>query len=136
MKRFRLPHALFMSFYSRELYRDIGRNWGGIGLLYLFTLLLVALIPNVVKVQLDFTDWLDRDANDVVGKIPRITITNGEVSTDVETPYYIANPNPSKRIQMDLNIDYIAVIDVTGKYKSLEEVNAFILLTKKTISAR
>ncbi len=135
MKQFRLSDALFMSFYSSELYRDIGRNWHGIGLLYLFTLLLVASIPSVVKLQLSVSEWVDRDAPETVGKIPRITITNGEVSTNVETPYYIPNPK-SRATRLDEKSEYLAVIDLTGKYKSLQDVSASILLTKKAASVR
>ena len=135
MKHFRLVHALFMSFYSSELYRDIGRNWRGTGLLYLFILLLFASIPIVVKIKLGFSEWVDREAPELVDKIPRITITNGEVSANVETPYYIPNPK-NWGTQRDDKTEYFAVIDLTGKYNSLEDVNAYILLTKKTASMR
>jgi hypothetical protein len=79
MKPFPPLRAFFMSFYSRKLYREVGRDWRGAGLLYLFTLLLVAFTPIVVKVQLGFSEWIDREASDVVGRIPRITIASGEV---------------------------------------------------------
>ena len=133
VRRFGLRQAFFLSFYSSELYRDIGRNWRGIGLLYLFCLLLLAAIPAAVKTHLGYSQWVDRDARETVDKIPHIAIRNGEVSTDVETPYYIPNPEVG-RTGLDANPAYLAVIDLTGEYESLEDVDARILLTDRSIS--
>ena len=122
-----------MSSWSGDLYRDIGRNWGGVGLLYLFVLRVVLCIPTVVKIQIGFSNWVDKDAPQVVDKIPRITITKGEVSTTVETPYFIPYPQ-NWGTQKGEDMRYFAVIDLTGKYNSMEGLNTSILLTKKTAS--
>lgn len=124
-----------MSFYSSELYRDIALNWRGVGLLYLFFLVVLGAVPITVKAQLGYGGWLDGDARDVIAKIPRITITNGEVSTDVETPYYIPMP-PGWATGQNAQARYLAVIDLTGTYASAREADTLVLLTESAISFR
>lgn len=135
MKRFSILHPLYMSFYSAELYQDVGRKWKGVGLGYLFLAMALLQLPMAAKIHVGFSKWVATGAGEVVDKIPRIDIRNGEVSTNVETPYYIPQPqDPAKRIGK--TSDYLAVIDLTGKYKSLEDVNADILLTKRSLIVR
>jgi len=126
MRRFGIPQALFMSFFSRELYRDVGRNWRGVGLLYLVCLLLLAAIPAAVKLHLGYSTWVDRDAREAVSRLPHVSITNGEVSTDFATPYYLRSG--------DDDVEYVLVIDLTGQYRTLQDVDARVLLTNNAIS--
>ncbi|HEV2021042.1 MAG TPA: DUF1189 family protein [Terriglobales bacterium] len=135
MKRFSILHPLYMSFYSREIYQDVGRNWKGVGLGYLFLAMAIVQLPMAVKIHVGFSKWVESGANEVVDKIPQITIHHGEVSTNVETPYFIPIPSdPANRVNETSK--YLAVIDLTGKYKSLEDVNADMLLTKHSLIMR
>ena len=135
MKRFSIFHPLYMSFYSSELYQDVGRKWKGVGLGYLFVAMALLQLPMAAKIHVSFSKWVATGAGEVVDKIPRIDIRNGEVSTNVETPYYIPQPtDPANRIGK--NSEYLAVIDLTGKYRSLEDVNSDLLLTKRSLIMR
>jgi hypothetical protein len=135
MKRFSILDPLYMSFYSAELYQDVARRWKRVGLGYLFLAMALLQLPMAVKIHAGFSKWVRNDAREVVDKIPRITIRHGEVSTDVETPYYIDAPRePANR--MNRSSQYLAVIDLTGKYKTLEDVSADILLTKHSLAMR
>ena len=134
MKRFSILHPLYMSFYSGELYQDVGRHWKGVGLGYLFLAMAILQAPMAVKIHVGFTKWVATGANDVVDKIPQIHINHGEVSTNVETPYYIVQPRESaSRVS---GAQYLAVIDLTGKYKTLEDVSADILLTRHSVTMK
>ena len=135
MKRFSILHPLYMSFYSAELYRDVGRNWKGVGLGYLLLAMALLQLPLAVKIHIGFSKWVETGANEVVDKIPQINIRHGEVSTNVETPYFIPSPSdPASR--MSESSKNLAVIDLTGKYKSLEDVNTDLLLTKHSLLVR
>lgn len=135
MKRYSILHPLYMSFYSAELYQDVGRNWKGVGLGYLLLAMAILQLPLAVKIHLGFSKWVESDANEVVDKIPQITIRHGEVSTNVETPYFIPVPqDPANRLSQTSK--YLAVVDLTGKYKSLEDVNTDMLLTKHSLIVR
>jgi hypothetical protein len=135
MKRFSIFHPLYMSFYSGELYQDVGRKWKGVGLGYLFLVMAILQVPMAVKIHVGFSKWVETGASQVVDKIPQININHGEVSTNVETPYYIQEPkDPASRVSP--TSEYLAVIDLTGKYKTLEDVNSDILLTKHSVAMR
>lgn len=126
MKRYSFFHALFMSFFSKSLYKDVGRNWRGTGLLYLFMLLVIVWIPTMIKMQIGFSRFVDWEAPAITQQIPRITIKNGEASTDVETPYFIKDQQGNP----------IAIIDMTADYQNLDDTPATVLLTKKKVFVR
>lgn len=121
MKRYSIFHPLVLSFFSKSLYRDVGKHWRGTGLLYLFLVLALVWIPTIVKGHLATSRWVDSDSKEITKQIPAVTISKGQVSTDVTTPYYIKDPKTGKDI---------ALIDTTGTYTSLENTEAKLLLTK------
>ncbi len=124
MKRYSILHPLVLSFFSQSLYQDVGRNWKGVGFVYLLLLLALSWVPDIVKMQLGLTNFLRSDAAGLVRQLPRITISKGEVSTEVDTPYFINDPKTGKPA---------AIIDLTGKITSLEGSEALVLLTKKQL---
>ncbi|MCE3232367.1 MAG: hypothetical protein K0R98_624 [Rickettsiaceae bacterium] len=139
--------ALFMSFYSRYLYIDVARNWRGFGIKYLlalssfmcivmvFTWLNTLYRIDVTKIaddvtktlfeapDLTFEESLNRVLN-IVSQIPQVTIRNGEASIEGNAPSFIKDP---------IILKDIAIIDVTGKYTSLDNEDANILITKNSI---
>jgi len=124
MKKFSIIHIPVLSFFSRDLYRDVGLSWKGICFGYLFLLLAVCWIPMMVRIHLGFTAFVKNDAPSVLEQIPVITITDGEISIDEPEPYYITIPDTNNNL---------AVIDTTDSITSPEDANAFCLLTKTSI---
>ncbi len=127
MKKFSIIHIPVLSFFSKELYRDVGLYWKGVNFSYLLLLLAVCWIPTMIKIHIGFSDFVNNDAPTVVEQVPEITITNGEVSISEPQPYYIKDPE---------NGDVLAIIDTTGTIESLEDSNAICLLTKTKIMWR
>lgn len=126
MKRYSILHAFVFSFFSKSLYRDVGRNWRGTGLLYMLILLIVVWIPTMIKMQIGFSRFVQQEAPKITAQIPRITIKNGEASTDVETPYFIRDEKGNP----------VAIIDTTGEHQNLDDSPAFLLLTKNKLISR
>lgn len=120
MKKYSILHPLVLSFGSKDLYQDVGQNWRGTGFLYLFLLLALAWIPIAFKVHTGFVKWLNENAPAFLLQVPSITIHNGQVSTDVDTPYIITSNKGEP----------IAIIDLTGQYTDLDDTTAVILLTE------
>jgi len=127
MKRYSIFHPLVLSFFSKSLYRDVGKNWRGTGLLYLFIILALFWIPTIIKGQLGLSAWVDGDSKEITKQIPAITITKGQVSTDVPTPHIIKDPKTGEDI---------AIIDTSGTYQNLDNSDAKILLTKSKLIVR
>src|SRR6266550_5998622 len=124
MKRYSIFHPLVLSFFSKSLYRDVGKNWRGTGLLYLLLVLALVWIPTMIAGQIGLSRWVDNDSKAITNQIPAITISNGQVSTDVTTPYFIKDPTTGEDI---------AIIDTTGQYETLANTNAKLLLTKSKL---
>jgi len=129
MKKFSIIHIPVFSFFSKELYRDVGLYWKGVNFSYLLLLLAICWIPMMSKVHIAFSNFVDNEAPAVVEQVPEITITDGEVSIKEPQPYYIRIPKCGGG-------DILAIIDTTGTIKSLEDPNAICLLTKTNIMWR
>jgi hypothetical protein len=125
MKQYSIFHPLVLSFFSKSLYRDVAKHWRGTGLLYLLLVLALVWVPTIIKGQLGISSWVDGDSKGITNQIPAITITKGQVSTDVTTPYFIKDPKSGTNI---------AIIDTTGTYQTLENTDAKLLLTKTKLT--
>ena len=124
MRRYSIFHPLVLSFFSKSLYRDVGKHWRGTGLLYLLLVLALVWIPTIIKGHLAMERWIDGDSKEITKQIPAITISNGQVSTDVTPPHFIKDPKTGADI---------AIIDTTGQYETLENTDAKFLLTKSKL---
>jgi hypothetical protein len=127
MQRYSIIHPLYMSFFSKSLYQDVARNWRGLCLLYLLSLLALCLIPQVMMLQTDLTDYLNTQAPGIVRQVPTITIRNGEASISKPQPYFIRDGKTGQPLM---------IIDTTGSITTLKGTPASILLTKKSIIVR
>jgi hypothetical protein len=127
MKKFSIFHIPIYSFFSAELYRDIGLNWKGVAYGYLFLLLAVCTIPGMFKIHRGLAAFIDKEAPKLINQVPKITIENGEVHIDEPQPYYIMEPDSN---------ELLAIIDTTGQIQSLDDANAFVLLTKTKLLQR
>ncbi len=127
MRRYTIIHPLYMSFFSKSLYRDVARNWRGLGLGYLVSLLALCLIPQVMTVQSDLTAYLDTEAPKIVRQFPTVTIKNGTASIKEQQPYFIRDGKTGKPLM---------IIDTTGGISTLTGTTADILLTRKSIIVR
>lgn len=127
MKRYSFFHAFVLSFFSKPLYQDVGQHWRGTGLLYLAIVLALVWIPTMIKMQLGFNRFANNEAPRITAQIPKVTIRDGKVSTDVTTPYFINDPDDGTPMM---------IIDTTGEYETLDDTPAKLLLTKSKLILR
>ena len=127
MRKFGLLHPLVLAFYSPPLYQDVARNWRGITFLYLLLVLALSWLPGMFSMQKGLSGFVTKDAPEGLKQFPRISIINGEVTTDVETPYSIKDPESGKTF---------IIIDLTGEFTSLEGTEAKMLLTRNQLIAQ
>ena len=121
MKRYTIIHPLYMSFFSASLYRDVARNWKGFCLPYLLSLLALCIIPGVMKIHSDISDYLSVEAPKIAKQVPVITILKGKVSIDKPEPYIIKDEKTGAPL---------IIIDTTGLTSSLEGSKALVLVKK------
>jgi len=120
MKKFSIIHIPVLSFFSKELYIDVGQNWKGVNFSYLLLLLAICWIPTMIKIHVGFSNFVNNETPAIVNQVPEITITDGQVSIKETQPYYIKDPDSDEPL---------AIIDTTGQIESLEGTDAFCLLT-------
>jgi hypothetical protein len=127
MKRYSIVHPLVLSFFSKDLYEDVARNWKGTGFLYLFMLLTICWIPTMTKMAAGFSKFVAKEAPRYLDQVPDITIKDGKVSINEPMPYFIKDPDSG---------DTFVILDTTGQTTSLEGSKAFLLLTKTKLTVK
>jgi hypothetical protein len=105
MRRFGRLRAIVMSFYSRDLYRDVGKNWTGIGLLYLTLLLAICWLPSVARWITGLRSFAETDAPAFARQLPAVTIKDGIMQASPPGRHVIRDPDPSSREPLILIID-------------------------------
>lgn len=126
MKRYSILHPLYLSFFSRDFYRDVRTNWKGTGFLYLLLLLSITWLPVMYKLHLGISKGVQQVAPNYVDQVPKITIVHGEVSIDRPVPYTISDHSRAP----------LLVIDTSGTISSFEQTTALALLTKNKFMYR
>ncbi|BCA95732.1 hypothetical protein TUM19329_20930 [Legionella antarctica] len=122
---YRYWEALYMSFYSRRLYVDVGKRWRGLGLIYLLLAVAVLSIPFAVRMSSNLNQSFNEQIIEPLLLLPTIYVQNGEASLDKPMPYLVKN----KKNQVVLIVDTSGTIDKFGpKYPNLN-----ILITKDKI---
>ena len=125
MKQYGCLQAMYMSFYSRDLYRDVKKNWGAGVLLYLLLLLTICWVAMMFRIQPTLNQSVVQFIDVVVPQLPHfIRIEKGVLITPENRPYLIKNPETK---------EVIMIIDTSNKYKSLEEARSHVLITQDKI---
>ncbi len=124
MKEYSVFQVPFLSFYSKELYRDVGKNWTGPGFGYLILILAVCWLFSMSKIGTGLNKFFNEDVPRFTEQFPEIEIVKGEVSIQESQPYYIKDP-VTKKITV--------IIDTTGSITSLDGTEAKLLLMKSEL---
>ena len=86
MRKYNLFHAFFMSFFSKDFYRDVARNWYGLSILFLLILVLVTGIPVIMEMNAGINQLVEESTTRVIQQVPPVTIKNGRLSTPQNRP--------------------------------------------------
>lgn len=126
MRRFSLLHPLWMAFYDGAIYEDVARSWGNRVFLYLLLLLALTWIPITIQTQNQVDEWVSREAPFYIDQVPDLSLSGGELSSSSSTP----------TVLRDRDGTVLAVIDPTGRYTSLDDTEAPVLVTRTQIFIR
>lgn len=120
-RRYGPLRALAMSFFSAGLYRDAAAHWRAFAFGYLALLLGIVWLATVAVLHHRFGRWVANDGPAIVAQIPPLSVKDGELSAEVEQPYFLEDETTG---------EVLVVIDTTGTVTTLEQAGARVLLTK------
>ncbi len=126
MRRFSNLRAIALSFFSKELYRDVARNWLGAGIVYLPLISFLSVVPALVAMQLGIAAFAREEAGPILAQIPTTLVHNGRVSAAVRMPYVIRGSSGRP----------VAILDTTGQVTTLDTTGAQILVTSTQLIMR
>lgn len=98
MKQFSGWQALFLSFSSPALYRDVARNWTGLGFLYLLAVLSITTLVVSVQINKWVSDAIDQNISPICDQMPKLSIENSTAAIDKPCPYKITDPKTGRVI--------------------------------------
>lgn len=127
MKQFNYFEAIYLSFFSADLYRDVKSNWKGYGFLYLLVLLAVCWVITVLKMQVGLTDYINNTLPKYIDQVPKMSVVGGVLKTEEERPYFIRDIETGSTF---------AIIDMTGEHSNIEDENVKILVGSEYISTK
>jgi hypothetical protein len=116
-----------MAFFSKALYRDVGRNWKGHGVVYLFSLVALCMIPFVLTAQSAISGFLNKEAPKIIRQMPDVTIRKGILSIDRTEPYFVRDEKTR---------DPIILFDAYDKASPKERATVPILVLRSEIIVR
>jgi len=128
MKNYSMPQVMVLSFYSAPMYRAIARDWRARSLVYLFLVLILCWTPGFVMVQRSVERGFQRIRENTIPQIPTLSIEKGIVKTPENKPYVLEITESGQSMRI--------VIDASGRYKSLEDAQAIVLITDKHAMVR
>jgi len=74
MKNYTIFHPLYLAFFSKSLYQDVGRNWKGIGASYLLLLLALCWLPIAWQAHASLDAFIQREAPGLVKQVPEVKV--------------------------------------------------------------
>ncbi|HEY9776048.1 MAG TPA: DUF1189 family protein [Planktothrix sp.] len=114
--------AVYMSFFSGDIYRDVARNWKGVGYLYLMIIVFVVWLATAIFAQIMVGQLIAANIQPIVDKWPALKIHNNEFSIDKKSPYIIDIANGAMAIDFDMT-----------DHAQFPSNKLGILITRKTI---
>ena len=127
MNQYNIFQALYLSFFSKDFYRDVARNWGGKTFLYLLFLVALSWLAATINIQRNLNYGYKYQSDAYIAQIPVMEVVNGKLKTPENRPYSIKDPD---------NGQLIAIIDTTGKYTTLDQSHTAILVTQTSVISK
>lgn len=124
MYQYNVFEAIYLSFFSKKLYRDVASTWGGKAFLYALMITAISWTISVYGIQQKISAWYAHSSGALVEQLPIITIKGGKVSTPENKPYIVVEPSTKETL---------VVVDTSGKYTTLAASGADYLVTESTI---
>jgi hypothetical protein len=127
LKHYKTWQSPIYAFFSTQFYRELGALGKGIGFVYLLALLAIAVAVAPVKQFASFQANMLNNGRDFVEQMPEVTIDNGKLRINQESPYYISDPQTG---------EYILAFDTSGQSQTPSDLKVNVLVTAGSVLIR
>lgn len=124
MEEYSIFEAIYLSFYSKALYRQVATTWGGKAFLFALLMSLLTWVASVIHMQHQLSLNYATYSGKLTDQMPVMTIENGKITTPENRPYVVKDTN---------DLDTLLVVDTSGQIQSLEQANTGLLITQTSI---
>lgn len=114
--------ALYMAFYSRQLYVDVGTRWKGVGFFYVWLMIAVVSIPLSARFIIEFNQFVNEQIVAPLKKIPPLELQQGEIVFNEPMPYFVKSNTGAVVAMIDTRTNGVGM---TGTFPEL-----MLLVTK------
>jgi hypothetical protein len=111
--------AIYLSFFSKELYRQVVTNWRGLAFQYMVLLVLVSWLIVATGLFLAVDGAMRGPLGEIISKLPAITIKDGTMTIDKPSPYVV-------EIKVKDQTLPVAVFDATTDEPKADSQAAFL----------
>jgi len=125
MLKFDFFRTLIGSFYNPETYRDIVNHKKGNTFGYLAILVLLCCIPLIFSMVNGINNFMNNEGAFIINQVPEIKVSNGIVTMDKESPYFIKTKAGVTIAVIDLS-DSAGITGLQGNVKVLLTKNKLI----------
>ncbi|WP_409422986.1 DUF1189 family protein [Pseudaeromonas sp. ZJS20] len=125
MQPYSLWRGPWLAWFSKPFYQHLGRHGRGIGFVYLLGLCALCTLPSYWFVQGAITHFYDQQLDGYLGQVPTLHFRDGSLSIEQQEPVEIREGDQP-----------LVVIDTSGHYQSLDEIDAPVLVTKHELIMR
>lgn len=110
--------ALYMAFYSKQLYVDVAKRWKGVCFLYLWLVIAVMSLPLTARLMYDYNLFIKEQIIEPLVNIPPLELRDGVVSFNEPMPYFVKSKTGA----------VVAMIDTRTDGRGMEGTNPELML--------
>ncbi|HKQ59311.1 MAG TPA: DUF1189 family protein [Candidatus Eisenbacteria bacterium] len=126
MRRYSIFQAIPLSFFSRDLYRDVATAWRGAGIVYMVVLVAILAVLVLAWMGVSINRWVHDSTRELTAQIPTLVIRHRVVEVGKPMPYVIRSEKGAE----------LVIVDTTGAITSLDDRQATLLVTADRILYR
>jgi len=123
MKKYKIYTPLLKSYFSKDLYRDVAKNWGGIGALYLLLLVSIMTIIITFGVSQRYQKYFKPELVNIINQLPEVNIKDGKLTAQ----------NVRKLTIKDLEKDDAIIFDLSNNPVSITKTDAFVVVKQNQV---
>ena len=100
MKKYPPWKGIYLAWFSRDFYRDVVKNWHGLGLKYLMITMACFWLLLSLRLQTEVNRFADDFFLPVIRQVPELVLKDDRLKMKVRSPYEVLDPRSGKPIMI------------------------------------